>query len=128
MALASRLFDELNSYYMRPWPTQIPSYLKAFDGMDAFEKTETGYSMEVMVPGFSKEDLIVQIVNDRYLTVNGESSYGTTKRKFAQRWHLPIHVDISTIKATVKKGILTVIMNKKEPVIPRSSVHPIVVE
>lgn len=115
-----RLMNDLDQYYARPWPTMYPSYLDAFDGLEHFEKTENGYLMEVMVPGFNKESLSVDVVEGKYLSVYGETTSsrkqggGSMERKFSQRWLLPKDVNTDTMKATVENGVLTVYMNKKE--------------
>lgn len=115
-----RFMNELDHLYYRPWPTMYPSYLDAFDGMDYFEKTENGYRMEVMVPGFTKETLEVNIIDSKYLSVYGEtkpskaSASSSVERKFSQRWLLPKDVDTESFTASVEHGVLTVQMNKKE--------------
>jgi hypothetical protein len=38
----TRLMNELDHLYYRPWPTLYPSYWDAFDGIENFEKTENG--------------------------------------------------------------------------------------
>lgn len=106
-----RLFNDI---YSRPWPTQLPTYWDAFDGVETFVKTENGYLMEVMVPGFTKETLTLDILHDRFLVVNGQMNGRTTVRKFSQRWLLPKDVDITSLHATIADGILTIEMNKKE--------------
>jgi HSP20 family molecular chaperone IbpA len=122
MSLALRL---LNDMYSRPWPTQIPTYWDAFDGVETFVKTETGYLMEVMVPGFTKETLTLDILHERFLVVNGETNGRTAVRKFSQRWLLPKDVDITTLQARVSDGILTIEMNKKETQPTPTSTHRI---
>lgn len=112
MSLALRM---LNDMYSRPWPTQVPTYWDAFDGVETFVKTETGYLMEVMVPGFTKDTLTLDILHDRFLVVNGQVNGRTTVRKFSQRWLLPKDVDITTLHASISDGILTIEMNKKDP-------------
>lgn len=115
-----RLVNELDHLYYRPWPTLYPSYWDAFDGIEHFEKTDTGYVMEVMVPGFTKDNLNVEIVEGKYLSVYGEvqsvRKQGATnmERKFSQRWLMPKDVDTDTLRATVQDGVLSVYMNKKE--------------
>lgn len=115
----TRLMNEIDHLYYRPWPTLYPSYLDAFDGMDNFEKTENGYLMEVMVPGFTKDTLQVEILEGKYLSVFGETKNlrkEATKieRKFSQRWILPKDVDTDSLRASVENGVLSVYMNKKD--------------
>lgn len=113
-----RFMNELDNFYYRPWPTRFPSYLDAFDGVDHFEKTDTGYLMEIMVPGFTKNNLEVEILDGKYLSVHGEVSTvrkgSNMERKFSQKWLIPRDVDTDSLKASVENGILTVNMHKRE--------------
>lgn len=115
----TRLINELDHLYYRPWPTLYPSYWDAFDGVENFEKTDNGYLMEVMVPGFTKETLNVEVLEGKYLSVYGEvkltrKEATNLERKFSQRWLLPKDVETESLRASVENGVLTVYMNKKE--------------
>lgn len=120
MATLNRLINEMKHEL---FSGQLPEYMRAFDGTETFTKTDTGYFMEVIVPGFSREDLIVDIVNEQYLIVVGESLSHKKPFKFAQKWLLPMFVDISSIQATAKNGVLTIEMNKKDQIPSKPNVY-----
>jgi HSP20 family protein len=66
------------------------------------QKTESGWSVELPVPGF-KPDQIDVTVEDRVLTVTGKSE----RRSFQRSILLPEEVDAESIDAKVEHGLLT---------------------
>lgn len=80
--------------------------------------------MEADVPGFKMEDLEVSVVADQ-LTIKGRREFpteeGTTFHRrerrageFTRTLTLPAEVDADKIEATLKNGVLTVVMPKAE--------------
>ena len=65
-------------------------------------RTETGYSVELPVPGF-KSDQIEVTLEDGLLTVNGKNE----KRTFTRTFTIPEDVDEERIEANVEHGMLT---------------------
>jgi HSP20 family molecular chaperone IbpA len=65
-------------------------------------RTETGYTVEVPVPGF-KPDQIEVTLEDGLLTVKGRSE----KRNFSRTFTVPEDVDEERIEAQVEHGMLT---------------------
>ena len=74
-------------------------------GIDV-QRTETGYTVELPVPGFKPEEINVT-VEDRTLTVAGESE----RRKFTRALLLPDEIDTEKIDARVQHGLLTLTLN-----------------
>lgn len=84
---------------------------------DVYE-TDTDYVVEVEVPGFSREELTVE-VSDHSLLVKGEHAEEAEKagrelllherleRRFERRFELPVDVDPGRVEATCEKGLLT---------------------
>lgn len=64
-------------------------------------RTETGYTVEVPVPGF-KPDQIEVTLEDGLLTVRGRSE----KRNFSRTFSIPEDVDQERIEANVEHGML----------------------
>ena len=86
-----------------------------------FYKTENGYSLNMIVPGFNKDNLSVEIDGNK-LFITGETNYNedtllsnlgnsTINKKFV----IPVDVDTGKIDAEVTDGILSIRLpfNKK---------------
>jgi HSP20 family protein len=81
-----------------------------------FVKTDTGYTLELMVPGFTKEELQININDDNELVVEGETNDLHSKkiyRSFSQRWPLPKNADTDSVIARLENGVLTIYMGTK---------------
>ncbi len=99
--------------------------------------SENEYTITVEIPGVDENDVNVEIAND-ILTISGEKkqekeekernyyrmerTYGSFKRVL----HLPEDADQENVKATFKKGVLTVTMPRKA--LPKSEVKKIEVK
>jgi len=92
-------------------------------------ESENGYTIEMAIPGFSKEDLHID-VEKNLLTISvdkkeaedikyklREFNYNQFKRSF----RLPKSVDVEAIEAKFKKGILEISLPKK-PVTPAKKI------
>ena len=106
----------------------------AWIGTEAYPRTnlnDAGDNLEIVaeVPGVTKEDLQVQIQGN-YLQINGsrntdapegfkthrsERSAGNFSRSFT----LPYDVDATKVKATLKDGLLKLVLPKAESAKPR---------
>jgi len=79
---------------------------RVFSGAQSYgidiSRTESGYSVEVPVPGF-KPDQIEVTLEDGMLTVKGKSE----KRNFSRTFTIPEDVDEERIEADVEHGMLT---------------------
>lgn len=69
-------------------------------------RTESGYTIEVPVPGF-KPDQIEVTLEDGVLSVSGKSE----KRSFNRTFTVPEEVDAERIEASVEHGLLTLTLN-----------------
>lgn len=120
-----RMLHDLDTMYYH-WPTT-----SAFSALSAFEKVDdNSYLLEASVPGFTKDDLNVEVLEDRYLSVWGNAKYtrgaSEVERKFAQQWSLPRNADPASVQAKVANGVLTVHVKSQAP--PRRQVHRIALE
>jgi HSP20 family protein len=70
-------------------------------------RTQTGYEVEVPVPGF-KPDQIEVTFKDGVLTVNGKND----RRTFARSFTVPEDVDIDNIDGQVNDGMLVLTLNR----------------
>ena len=74
-----------------------------------FTKTETGYTLELLLPGMNKENLKVN-VEESVLKISGEFISKTNSYKINRTYKLSDSVDVSKITAEIKDGVLTVEM------------------
>jgi HSP20 family protein len=77
-------------------------------------KTDTGYAVELAVPGFKPEQLDVTI-EDRVLTIVGKSE----RRSFTRALLLPDEIDAESVAATVEHGMLTLALSVHPKAQPR---------
>ncbi len=94
------------------------------------KENETGFELELAVPGAKKEDFKVEIDND-VLTIssegkteNVESKENYTRKEFSytafkRAFTLPESVDGSKIDATYESGILKLALPKREEALPK---------
>ncbi len=93
--------------------------------LDIYENDER-YELRLDVPGVAKEDLKVHFEQDA-LTVRGERRNATENATRSERWAgsfertlaLPEGVDGARIEASVKDGVLTILVPKGEKAKPR---------
>ncbi|NDC29921.1 MAG: Hsp20/alpha crystallin family protein [Bacteroidetes bacterium] len=100
----SRMLDEVFTF---PYQTKVLDNSFVYD----FVKTEKDGSskIEVVVPGYSKEDLKLE-VSDGILKLWCDLE----GKKFKRHWKISDSVDTKKIKAECKNGILTVSLTLKE--------------
>jgi len=121
-----RSFDLLNTM-LKSFEAEKPASEEEFDFVPAVNtrETENAYHLEVDLPGVKKEDIKVDIEEDK-LVISGEkklknelkedhyykveSYYGTFKRSFA----IPTEADVENIHAESKDGVLEVVIPKLE--------------
>ena len=67
------------------------------------------YTLELKVPGYSKDDITVELVNDELFITGKSEKYGNFKKEYYS-------IDSDEIDATVENGILTISIptNKKK--------------
>lgn len=94
--LFDKFFDELNE------PINRVTWNDHF-----FERTENGYSLELLLPGLNKENLKVT-VEDGILSIVGE--YKGTKNSYQinRSYKLMEDVDTANLKADIKDGVLKI--------------------
>jgi HSP20 family protein len=93
-------------------------------------ETDTGFALEMVVPGFAKEDLKLEVDND-ILTIssevekeNSEKSEQFTRKEyvissFSRSFNLPESVNQDKIDAEYNNGILSIQLPKKEEALPQ---------
>jgi HSP20 family protein len=112
-------------WFDRLWPEWHRWYGEEYRAsFDVYEKEGT-YHLEAELPGVDKDDISIS-VDGKLVTVSGkksskkeekgknyfvrESSFGSFSRSF----QLPYEVDEASVDATLKDGVLTVVMPPRE--------------
>jgi HSP20 family protein len=116
LSLAADPFDLFNAFFADP-------FMDRNDGLSLkshVEDTEKNYTFTVEVPGFDEKEIDIE-VKDRNLTITAEhkeGTEGTESRHFHSKvqraWSLPRGVNEDDVAATLKNGVLTVVVPKKE--------------
>jgi len=98
----SKFLDEIFSYENR----EIFGHAYVYDYVkNDNAKTE----IEVVVPGYSKEELKLEVFDDIL-----KLSCDVKDKKFVRKWRLDHSVQLDDIKAESKNGILTITLVKKK--------------
>lgn len=109
-------------------PAGIPwSPLQGLFGMDPFQsafrnwdfgfevtRTETGYEVEVPVPGFNSSN-VEMTLKDGIVSVNGRND----RHNFSRSFTVPEDVDSEQIEATVADGMLTITLVRRPEAQPK---------
>ena len=78
-----------------------------------FVKKDDTYEASLEVPGFSKENLKIEI-EDGYLKLKGEAEVGGKKKTVSKTYELPQKSDTKNLSATLKNGILGLSLPRKD--------------
>ena len=71
------------------------------------------YIFEVEMPGFTKDDVKVNIEAAGHLNLQGKTTRRGKEVKFGQTYHIPDKADSATADATLKDGIFRLTLKKK---------------
>lgn len=77
------------------------------------KETDSNFIVDVDLPGIEKKDLKVDVKNN-ILSISGERKTANSSMSYQRSWSLPDNVDPAKIKANLHKGVLTVVIPKKE--------------
>ncbi|XP_031266834.1 18.5 kDa class I heat shock protein-like [Pistacia vera] len=106
------------------FPQQISSAL--VDTRVDWKETPEAHVFKVDLPGLKKEEVKVEIEDDRVLQISGERNIEKDDKndtwhrlerssgKFSRRFRLPENVKMDQIKASMENGVLTVTVPKVE--------------
>ncbi len=104
--------------------------------VNVFE-TEKDFRLEMMLPGFSKEDvkisfqnelLTIKVDNKENKAENEENNYKFVRREFdvynfEKQFKVPQSVNTAAIDARFENGILSLLLPKKEEVLEKAAIE-----
>lgn len=128
------LVDELfNNFFNNDYHEDYVKNNATQPATNIFE-TENEFKIELLLPGFTKEDLSL-VQKDNLLTIKVEKKeeekqeeYKYERREFGaynfeKQYRLPKTIDAEKISAKFENGILNVLLPKKEEALEKSSVE-----
>ncbi|KMT07869.1 hypothetical protein BVRB_6g145660 [Beta vulgaris subsp. vulgaris] len=89
-----------------------------------WKETQTSHIITLDIPGMKKEELKIEVEENRVLKVSGEKKaeeenegdkwhrVERTTGKFSRRFRLPVNADLDRIKAHLEDGVLKIIVPK----------------
>ena len=128
------LVDELfNNFFKNDYHEDYAKSCGSNAATNVFE-TEKEFKIEVLLPGFTKEDLQLNVHNLLLtIKVEKEKEENSEEYKYAHRefgavnfekqYRLPKSVDIEKIRAEFKNGVLNITLPKKEEAVEKAPVE-----
>ena len=102
-----RYFDRLFDFDYSNYYSNIQQY--------SHSSTEEEVTIEMAVPGISKEDLTVDIIDDTLTVKASPKTKSRLTKELKQSWYLSKDIDVDNINAELKNGLLTLTLPKVKP-------------
>jgi HSP20 family protein len=111
-------FEAFNTLFRDPlWERDESIYLKS-----KVDNNDGDYTFTVEVPGFDESEINIE-VRDRYLEISAEHKEDSDGKYFHRSvhrsWSLPKGIKDDEVTASLKNGVLSVVVPKKELAEPK---------
>jgi len=100
-------------YYTFKSSTQLDKELNIYLALDKWKETEEAFKLELDVPGFSKNEVIVTSKGN-IVCVTASPKQGNNRAPFSAEYKLPNSAAASGSTACLEDGVLKIIVPKKE--------------
>jgi HSP20 family protein len=116
------------------WLDELETDSKLMNPKVKIDDNDDGTCLTLDVPGFSKDDVSVEVKHGNYLIIKGSyndkqvNEFGKrkTNKRFEKVYQLrETGVDSEKVKASLKDGVLSVFIPKKEEQLPKGKKIPI---
>ncbi|MCE1168708.1 MAG: Hsp20/alpha crystallin family protein [Sphingobacteriia bacterium] len=122
MPVYSHLFENLFDQNTLSNPSNEVDFIPAVN----ISEDQSGFTIELAVPGMKKDQVKISLENRKLTVMNDQKSEVSEDRKFTRQefitgrfkrvFTLPETIDVEAVQADMKDGILTVVLPKKENV------------
>ena len=110
----SNLFDYVNDSFEKDyddWPTNFKNW--ASDNNTHFNETDEGYEFYVALPGLTKEQVDVSVLDNRVkIAAKGKSA--TREVEYDKTFAVPTKADPESLEAEMENGMLSITISKRE--------------
>ncbi|KAH7549965.1 hypothetical protein ACOSP7_025006 [Xanthoceras sorbifolium] len=121
------VWDPFRDFRVPSISSQFPQETSAFINTRVdWKETPEAHLFKADLPGLKKEEVKVEVEDDRVLQISGERNVEKEDKndtwhrverssgKFSRRFRLPENVKMDQIKASMENGVLTVTVPKQE--------------
>ncbi|CAK9142108.1 unnamed protein product [Ilex paraguariensis] len=123
------LFDPFENFPFRSlsnFPSSSSDTVSFAHANIDWKETPTAHVFKADVPGLKKEEVKVEVEDDRVLQISGERRQDMEEKgdtwhrverssgRFVRKFRLPENVKVEQIKAAMENGVLTVTLPKEE--------------
>ncbi len=112
------MFKDLNSALDEIWSQDVKEHV---DFSAKLSQDNSNFYLKTIMPGFKQQEINVE-VKDGVLTINAQhaneektaKSFRTSTSTFKKSWKIPKNVNVDSVTADYKSGVLVVSMPKME--------------